>query len=112
LFRRYGIKVCLFTVAKAAERNPEVTRAFVEGGHEIVSHSYRWLDYQTMPEEVEREHIRLGIETIERVADMTLDDMAEILSWPVAELEPLRLSLWMQVWRVRGAARRKARPRS
>jgi len=68
LFRRFGIKVCLLAMAKAAERNPEITRAFVEDGHEIVSHGYRWLDYQTMPEEVEREHVRLGIETIERVA--------------------------------------------
>src|SRR5262249_41717374 len=68
LFRRFGIKVCLLAVAKAAERNPELTRAFLEEGHEIVSHGYRWLDYQTMPEEVEREHVRLGIETIERIA--------------------------------------------
>src|SRR6516165_8655904 len=68
LFRKFGIKICLLAVAKAAERNPEITRAFVEDGHEIVSHGYRWLDFQTMPEEVEREHIRLGIETIERVA--------------------------------------------
>ena len=30
LFRRFGIKVCLLAVAKAAERNPEITRAFVE----------------------------------------------------------------------------------
>jgi peptidoglycan/xylan/chitin deacetylase (PgdA/CDA1 family) len=55
-------------VAKAAERNPELARAFVEDGHEIVSHGYRWLDYQTIPEEVERKHVRLGIETIERIA--------------------------------------------
>lgn len=68
LFRRYDIKVCLLAVARAAERNPELTRAFVEDGHEIVSHGYRWLDYQTMPEATEREHVRLGIETIERVA--------------------------------------------
>src|ERR1700745_4232505 len=27
LFRRFGIKVCLLAVAKAAERNPEITRA-------------------------------------------------------------------------------------
>jgi peptidoglycan/xylan/chitin deacetylase (PgdA/CDA1 family) len=68
LFRRFGVKICLLAVAKAAERNPELTRAFVEEGHEIVSHGYRWLDYQVIPEEVEREHVRLGIETIERVA--------------------------------------------
>jgi hypothetical protein len=31
---------------------------------------------------------------------MLLDRSAEILTWPVAELDPLRLSLLMQVWRV------------
>ena len=68
LFRRFGVKISLLAVAKAAERNPELARAFVEDGHEIVSHGYRWLDYQTIPEEVERKHVRLGIETIERIA--------------------------------------------
>ncbi len=68
LFRRFGIKVCLLAVAKAAERNPELVRAYVADGHEIVSHGYRWLDYQVMPEEMEREHVRLGIEMIERLA--------------------------------------------
>lgn len=67
LFRRFGVKVCLLAVATAAERNPELTRAFIEDGHELVSHGYRWLDYQTMPETEEREHVRLGIETLERV---------------------------------------------
>jgi peptidoglycan/xylan/chitin deacetylase (PgdA/CDA1 family) len=68
LFRRFGVKICLLAVANAADRNPELTGVFVEDGHEIVSHGYRWLDYQTIPEEVEREHVRLGIETIERIA--------------------------------------------
>jgi allantoinase len=68
LFRRFGVKISLLAVAKAAERNPELARAFVEDSHEIVSHGYRWLDYQTIPEEVERKHVRLGIETIERIA--------------------------------------------
>jgi peptidoglycan/xylan/chitin deacetylase (PgdA/CDA1 family) len=68
LFRRFGVKVCLLAVAKAAERNPELVRAYVADGHEIVSHGYRWLDYQLMPEATEREHVRLGIETIERIA--------------------------------------------
>jgi len=68
LFRRFGVKVSLLAVARAAERNPELARAFVEDGHEIVSHGYRWLDYQTMPEEAERGHVRLGIETLEQVS--------------------------------------------
>lgn len=68
LFRRFDVKVCLLAVAKAAERNPRLTRAFAAAGHEIVSHHYRWLDYQVMPEAEEREHVRLAFETIERVA--------------------------------------------
>src|SRR5262245_1887867 len=74
LFRRCGVKVCLLAVAKAAERNPELTRAFVEDGREFVSHGYRWLDYQTVREELERAHVRLGTEMIERIAG----------AWPVA----------------------------
>lgn len=68
LFRRFEVKVCLLAVARAAERNPALTRAYVAEGHEIVSHHYRWLDYQIIPEDVEREHIRLAFETIEAVA--------------------------------------------
>ena len=68
LFRKFGIKISLLAVAKAAERNPHLARAFVEEGHEIVSHGYRWLDYQTIPEDIEREHIRLAVETLERIA--------------------------------------------
>ena len=33
--------------------NPEVTHAFVEGGHEIVSHGYRWIDYHFVDPEVD-----------------------------------------------------------
>jgi hypothetical protein len=39
-------------------------------------------------------------EKIELLLDMSLDRAAEILTWPVAELDPLRASLRMQVWRI------------
>jgi allantoinase len=91
LFRRYGVKVSVLAVAKAAERNPELTRAFVEDGHEIVSHGYRWLDYQTMPEEVERQHVRLGIETLERVAGVR--PVAWMTGRPSANTRRLHLEL-------------------
>ena len=67
LFRRFGVKVCLLAVARAAERAPDLARAYVADGHEIVSHHYRWLDYHAMAEDEEREHIRLAFETLERV---------------------------------------------
>jgi peptidoglycan/xylan/chitin deacetylase (PgdA/CDA1 family) len=67
LFRKFDVKVCLLAVACAARRNPDLARAYVADGHEIVSHHYRWLDYQTMPEAEEREHIRMAFETLEQV---------------------------------------------
>jgi peptidoglycan/xylan/chitin deacetylase (PgdA/CDA1 family) len=67
VFRRFGVKVGLLAVARAAERNPGLARAYAAEGHEIVSHHYRWLDYQLMPETDEREHVRLAFETLERV---------------------------------------------
>jgi hypothetical protein len=39
-------------------------------------------------------------EKIEHLLGMPLDRAAEIPSWSPAELNPLRLSLWMQVWRI------------
>lgn len=67
IFEGFSVPISVFGVAKALERNPEVAHAFVEGGHEIVSHGYRWIDYHFIDEDTEREHIRLAVETIERV---------------------------------------------
>jgi hypothetical protein len=38
-------------------------------------------------------------EKIERLFDMSLDDLYEIMSWPIGELDPFRLSVRMQVTR-------------
>ena len=36
-------------------------RAFIERGHEVVSHGYRWIDYGEVPEDVERDHIQRAV---------------------------------------------------
>ncbi len=64
LFDRYGIKITCYAVAMALARHPEAARAMVAAGHEIASHGWRWIDYQNVPEDVEREHMRLAIDTI------------------------------------------------
>ena len=66
MFEDRGIRVGVLAVVMGLVRNPEVARAMVAAGHEIVSHGWRWIDYQDVPEEVEREHIRLAVEGIER----------------------------------------------
>jgi len=58
----------VFGVSMALERHPELTQAFVELKHEIACHGWRWIHYQTMPESEEREHMRRGMEIIQRLA--------------------------------------------
>jgi peptidoglycan/xylan/chitin deacetylase (PgdA/CDA1 family) len=67
-FAEFSIRVSILGVARALEQNPELARACVARGHEIVSHGYRWIDYCDEPEEIEREHIRRAIEILTRVA--------------------------------------------
>jgi allantoinase len=64
-FERRGLPLTVFGVAMALQRCPDVTQAFVELGHEIACHGWRWINYQTIPEAVEREHLARGIEIIE-----------------------------------------------
>ncbi|WP_284694958.1 allantoinase PuuE [Photobacterium galatheae] len=64
LFKQYDIPLTIFGVAMALERHPDVAKAFVEAGHEICSHGYRWIDYQNMDESEERDHMMKAIEII------------------------------------------------
>lgn len=65
MFRKFKVPATIFAVGMAVERHPEVIRAMVDDGHEICSHGYRWIDYQYVDEETERQHINLAIQAIE-----------------------------------------------
>lgn len=67
LFRETGIPLTIFAVAMALERYPAIVDAFLKDGHEICSHGYRWINYQWVPEEVEREHVARAVEIIRRL---------------------------------------------
>jgi allantoinase len=66
-FERRGLPLTVFGVGMALERHPEVTQAFVELGHEIASHGWRWIHYQEVDEATEREHMRLAVDAITRL---------------------------------------------
>jgi allantoinase len=66
LFRSRGLPLTAFAVGKALELNPEIGKTLAADGHEVAGHGYRWIDYRNVPEEDEREHIRLTIGAIER----------------------------------------------
>ncbi len=67
IFKEYQVPVTIFAVGMAVERNPAVIEAMLDAGHEICSHGYRWIDYQYVNEDQEREHIGLAIAAIENV---------------------------------------------
>ena len=68
LFQEFSIHVSILAVARAIEQNLPMAKAFVDRGHEIVSHGYRWIDYCLVPEEIERDHVRRAIEVLTRVS--------------------------------------------
>ncbi|MEM9452262.1 MAG: allantoinase, partial [Cyanobacteria bacterium P01_E01_bin.6] len=49
-------------------RNPDAVAAMIAADWEIASHGYRWIDYQYVGEETEREHIRKAIDIHTRVS--------------------------------------------
>jgi allantoinase len=82
LFAERRIPVSVFAVAMALERHPDAARTIVEAGHEVVSHGWRWIDYQLVDPAVEREHIRLAVDTLTRLTG------SRPLGWYTGRLSP------------------------
>lgn len=80
-FEKRGLPLTVFGVSMALERHPELTAAFVELGHEIACHGYRWINYQTMDEATERAHMKQGIEIIERLTHTTHGNSIHGAGW-------------------------------
>ena len=67
LFIEKKIPITIFGVAMALERNPEICKAIKKGDYEVASHGWRWIDYQNIKKSVEKKHMELSIEAIERI---------------------------------------------
>jgi putative urate catabolism protein len=66
-FERRGLPLTVFGISMALERHPEATAAFVDLGHEIACHGWRWIHYQHASPKLEAEHMRIGTEIIRRM---------------------------------------------
>jgi putative urate catabolism protein len=67
LFVERGLPLTVFGIATAMAMNPEAVAAMLAADWEIASHGYRWIDYQTVPEAVERSHIAEAIALHEKL---------------------------------------------
>ena len=77
-FERRRMPLTVFGVSMALARHPDLTQAFVELGHEIACHGWRWIHYQQIDEATEREHMRIGMQIIEELTGQrALGDQAQ-----------------------------------
>ena len=67
MFTQRKMPITVFGVAMALDRNPDAVRAMLDADWEIASHGYRWIDYQHMSIEEERDHLHKAIEIHESV---------------------------------------------
>lgn len=67
VLKSMGVPATIYAVGQALERNPEAAAALAASGLEVACHGQRWIDYQFVPEEVERAHMRRNVETIARL---------------------------------------------
>lgn len=57
LFTEYDLPVTVFGVATALQKNPEAVAAMTAADWEIACHGLKWISYQDMPIEEERQHM-------------------------------------------------------
>jgi len=69
MFEERRLPLTVFGVARALQRNPEATAAFLELGHEIACHGLRWISYQNIDEATERRHIAEAIAIIKDITN-------------------------------------------
>jgi len=67
IFQSRKVEATIFAVGMALERTPQIAEAMAQSGFEVACHGQRWIDYQSVPEDEERAHMRRNIEVITRL---------------------------------------------
>lgn len=66
-FRRRDLPLTVFGIATALQRNSEVVQAIKEANYDVVCHGLKWIHYQNMPLEQEREHMMQALTLMEQL---------------------------------------------
>ena len=82
LFTERNIPVTVFGVATALARNLPIVESMLRADWDIASHGLKWIDYQNVPEDVERQHIQEAIAIHEKVTG------SRPLGWYTGRLSP------------------------
>ena len=64
-FQKRNIPMTIFGVGMALARHPDVVQAIRDSQYDVVSHGQRWLHYQNVELETEREHMAQAISVLE-----------------------------------------------
>ncbi|GIR82708.1 MAG: hypothetical protein CM15mP84_04560 [Cellvibrionales bacterium] len=57
----------VFAVATALQRHPDLTAEFQRLGHEIACHGLKWIHYQNVGIDIEREHMREAVKIFQEL---------------------------------------------
>lgn len=63
-FQRRGLPLTVFGVAMALARNPAIVEAIKAADYDVVSHGWRWIHYQNLDIETERQHMQQAMEIL------------------------------------------------
>ena len=87
LFTERNLPVTVYAVAMALARHQEAAVAMLDADWEIASHGYRWIDYQYVSEQIEREHM------VRAIAIQTEVTGERPLGWYTGRVSPNTLRL-------------------
>ena len=63
-FQKRGLPLTVFGIAMALARNPEIVAAIKAADYDVVSHGWRWIHYQNMDIQTERQHMQQALEIL------------------------------------------------
>lgn len=66
-FQRRNLPLTVFAVASALQRHPDLTAEFQRLGHEIACHGLKWIHYQNVGIDIEREHMREAVKVFQEL---------------------------------------------
>ncbi|STY29546.1 polysaccharide deacetylase [Legionella wadsworthii] len=67
LFDHYKIPITFFVTGHALVLNPLFSEYLAQHHHEVAGHGWRWINYSNIPRNIEKKHVLLCIETIEKL---------------------------------------------